>query len=224
VVVLALDTSSPAVTVAVVASERSILASQIEVQPNRHGELLAPMIVSALTDAGRRIEDVDAVGVGLGPGPFTGLRVGIVTAQSVADALGIPVYGECSLDLIARSHASGDGTFGVVTDARRKQVYWAAYDEDAERLDGPELGRPAEVADALRSRTTVLVGAGALLYRDLLDGFEISERAPYPSAIELGWLALAKLAAGAPSDRLAPLYLRRPDAQPPGERKKVTPV
>lgn len=221
---LGFDTSSAAVTVAVVAGDGEIRADLLVVEANRQGELLAPMIRVALDEAGVGPRDLSAIGVGLGPGPFTGLRVGVMTAKAMSDALGVPAYGVCSLDLVADVHGFDSGPFAVLSDARRKQVYWALYDEDAGRLEGPELGHPDDVADLLRGRTGSLAGAGARLYREAFGDFEIAEFGPYPGAVELGWRVTDIAVTGAPSDDLTPLYLRRPDAQPPGPRKQVTPV
>jgi tRNA threonylcarbamoyl adenosine modification protein YeaZ len=232
VLVLALDTSSAAVTVAVarvdpdgsasgqldVVAERSLVAS------NRHGELLAPLIRDALSEADETVRDLTAVAVGLGPGPFTGLRVGIMTAKAIGDAGRVPVYARSSLDVIAAQHAGGGQPFAVLTDARRKQVYWARYDGAGVRLDGPELDRPADLAEALRGQVTQLVGAGAILYRDDFDGFAVVEDDPWPVAGTLALLVRGQLLAGAVGDDLTPLYLRRPDAQPPGRPKQVTPA
>jgi tRNA threonylcarbamoyladenosine biosynthesis protein TsaB len=227
VLVLAFDTSTPAVTVAVVdavAGSRSVgLSERTEVATNRHGELLAPMIAASLRDAGVAPPDLTAIAVGLGPGPFTGLRVGIVTAKAMGDALRVPVYGAGSLDVLARRHHSGD-TVAVLTDARRKQVYWAVYAATGERLEGPELGRPADVAEVLRGRARTVAGAGAVMYRDEFADFSLDGSDPYPRALDLVGVLEAKLSSGAEGDSLAPLYLRRPDAQPPGARKKVTPA
>jgi tRNA threonylcarbamoyl adenosine modification protein YeaZ len=222
--VLAFDTSTPAVTVAVVNADREICADRVAIEANRHGELLAPMIRDVLAEADVQPSDLAAIGVGLGPGPFTGLRVGIVTAKAMSDALGVPAYGECSLDLIADQHGYDDGPFAVLSDSRRKQVYWALYDADGVRIDGPELGRPDEVADLLRDRTASVAGAGALLYRDAFAGFEIAEFGQYPGAIDLGWRVADRAFVGAPSEDLTPMYLRRPDAAPPGRPKQVTPA
>jgi tRNA threonylcarbamoyl adenosine modification protein YeaZ len=228
VLVLTLDTSTPAVTVAVsdVPPKRGVttLASRHEVAVNRHGELLAPMIDAVLREAKLAPADLDAVGVGLGPGPFTGLRVGIMTAAAMGDALSIPVYGGCSLDVIAYSVQSEDFLYAVLTDARRKQVYWATYDETGLRVDGPDIGTPVAVAEQLAGRVTHVAGSAARLYSEQLAGFTIVDDHEYPDAAQLAVLLNPKVLAGAPGDDLTPLYLRRPDATPPGRPKQVTPA
>jgi tRNA threonylcarbamoyl adenosine modification protein YeaZ len=228
VLVLTLDTSTPAVTAAVsrVGSREMVttLAAGTEVANNRHGELLAPMIEAVLVEAEAEPGDLAAIGVGLGPGPFTGLRVGIMTAAAMGDALGIPVYGECSLDVISSSLPRGANPFAVLTDARRKQVYWASYDHTGARVEGPDIATPADLAAHLTGRVTQVIGAGALAYREHFDDFTIVEEPAYPDAAALGRLIAPKVAIAAPADDLTPLYLRRPDATPPGRPKQVTPV
>jgi len=213
VLVLALDTSSIATTVAVADVARS------EVAPNRHAEVLVPLIDRALRDAGVTRTGIQSICVGVGPGPFTGLRVGIVTALTLGDALGVDVHGVCSLDAIAHIDGRpwGDG-FTVVTDARRKEVYWATY-RDGRRLSGPSVDRPGDVAARLAPGST-LVGAGAVLYRETFEGFSIDDRAPYPAAAALAGLA-AEPAWRVPVE---PMYLRRPHAQPTGPPKRVLPA
>lgn len=197
VLLLALDTSTPAVTVATSAG-----AARTVVAANRHGELLAPLVSEVLGG-----ERPDAIVVGLGPGPFTGLRVGVMTAKSMGHALGVPVYGACSLDALA---APG---IAVATDARRREVYWARYDAAGARVDGPHVSKPADVADALREAgVTSVSGAGPRLYAEAFAGFEFGPE--YPDAVRL--IDAPRL------PDLTPLYLRRPDATPPGPRKKVT--
>jgi tRNA threonylcarbamoyl adenosine modification protein YeaZ len=199
-VLLAFDTSTPAVTVALDGGP-----SHTVVAANRHGEMLAPGIEHVLRAAGLRPRDLTGVVVGLGPGPFTGLRVGIVTAKALAAALGIPAYGVCSLDALA---APG---IAVATDARRREVYWAAYGDER---DGPHVGKPYDVAERLRANGfTTIAGAGARLYPEAFDGFTVTDD-EYPDA--------RRLLAARRTDDLTPLYLRRPDATPPGPRKKVT--
>ena len=214
--VLALDTSSPAVTAALVRVTPQAcepLAEHVVVDARRHGELLA-LGVQAVLD-GRPAAELGAVVVGLGPGPFTGLRVGLVTAATMADALGVPAYGVCSLDAV------GDGERVVVTDARRKEVYWARYD-GAGRVEGPAVERPAELAERLRGSGARLVGAGAALHRAAFDGLTVDDAAGHPSGPALVRLAADRVRAGTPSEPLTPLYLRRPDAVEPGASKRVT--
>lgn len=228
VLLLTLDTSTPAVTAAlsrlVGPAEVATLASRTEVATNRHGELLAPMIESVLSEASAEPGDLTAIGVGLGPGPFTGLRVGIMTAAAMGDALGIPAYGACSLDVIASVLPRGEHSYAVLTDARRRQVYWAAYDETGSRVVGPDIAAPSVLAGQLTGRVTHLVGAGALAYREHFDGFTVIEQPVYPDAAAIGPLLAAKIWSGSAGDDLTPLYLRRPDATPPGRPKQVTPA
>ena len=203
---LGLDTATPAVTVAL-GDGLQVLAESTVVDARRHGELLAPGIERVLAGAGVDRRALTGVAVGVGPGPFTGLRVGLMTARMLGAALGIPVHGVCTLDLLAA--ASGlDGRFRVATDARRREVYWAAYD-GLQRVDGPHVGPAAAVTG-----DGPVVGAGALLYPEILRPGVGPE---HPSAAELvRWVG-----AGRPTLPPEPLYLRRPDAQVPGARKPV---
>ena len=139
---------------------------------------------------------------GAGPGPYTGLRVGLVTAATLADALGVPAYPVCSLDVLAAPH---DGPVLVATDARRREVYWAAYDGAGARVDGPHVDAPAVARTAATGRS--VVGDGA--HRYAFDGVLDVPRWPSVPAL----IARAPLAT-APGP-LVPLYLRRPDAQEP---------
>jgi tRNA threonylcarbamoyl adenosine modification protein YeaZ len=221
VLVLAFDTSTPLVTVAVVDTGGHVVSEHERLAPNKQGELLAPLIHAALADAGAAPDRLGALGVGLGPGPFTGLRVGVVSAAVMADALQVPAHGTCSLDAVL-GPAGGDCL--VITDARRRQVYWARYDEAGHRVEGPELGPPAEVADRFRGAVPRVAGAGAVLYRECFADFVIDDDTLYPRARTLGLLAAERAERGEPGGVLTPMYLRRPDAQPPGPPKRVTPA
>ncbi|WP_254658773.1 tRNA (adenosine(37)-N6)-threonylcarbamoyltransferase complex dimerization subunit type 1 TsaB, partial [Mycobacterium avium] len=140
--VLALDTSTPAVTAGIVRrDDLSVLAQRITVDARAHAERLTPNVLAALHDSGLNMTDLVAVVVGCGPGPFTGLRAGMATAAAYGHALGIPVHGVCSLDAIG-GQTTGDTL--VVTDARRREVYWARY-RDGVRTDGPAVAAPADV-------------------------------------------------------------------------------
>ncbi|GAA2808680.1 tRNA (adenosine(37)-N6)-threonylcarbamoyltransferase complex dimerization subunit type 1 TsaB [Saccharopolyspora taberi] len=208
--VIALDTSTPAVTaglVAVADGHARPLAERVTVNPRAHGELLMPHLTDVMAEAGRELSEVDAVVVGAGPGPFTGLRVGMVTAASLGHALDVPVHPVCGLDAIAAQAATGAPLL-VATDARRKEVYWAAYAADGSRTTGPRVQRPAEVpTDGIAAAAGEMAG---------LFGLEVVGIA-HPSPV--GLVTAADL--GAPPQPLVPLYLRRPDAQAPGPRKQV---
>ncbi|MBF4160289.1 tRNA (adenosine(37)-N6)-threonylcarbamoyltransferase complex dimerization subunit type 1 TsaB [Nocardioides acrostichi] len=210
---LTFDTATPLVSAALYDDGR-VVAERSAQAPMKHGEQLAPLIEGVLTDAGALRIDVTAIGVGVGPGPFTGLRVGLVTARTLALALEIPVYGVCSLDVLAVEAADTGvvpGQFVVATDARRKEVYLAAYDESGVRLSGPVVAKPAEVATELP-----VVGEGAVLYPEAFG------RAAGPTQPSAGWLARVVAEERAELLDPEPLYLRRPDAQAPGVPKAVS--
>ena len=210
---LAFDTATPLVTVALHDGERVVVEHTSE-QPMKHGEHLAPLVARALEDAGMVRQDLTAIAVGVGPGPFTGLRVGIVTARTLGFVLDVPVYGVCSLDVIAAEvvgTGAAPGSFLVATDARRKEVYLASYDADGRRLEGPVVTRPVEVA-----ATAPVAGAGPGLYPD---DFPHGIAPTRPSA---GWLAAAVSAELVDLLDPEPLYLRRPDAVAGAPRKPVS--
>ncbi|MFI2237217.1 tRNA (adenosine(37)-N6)-threonylcarbamoyltransferase complex dimerization subunit type 1 TsaB [Streptomyces chrestomyceticus] len=215
---LALDTATPAVTVAVHDGSR-VLAEERQVDARRHGELLLPAVDRVLAEAGVKLGAVSDIVVGVGPGPYTGLRVGLVTAATFGAALDVPVHGLCTLDGIA--YAAGlDEPFLVATDARRKEVYWARYADARTRLTEPAVDRPADIADEAGALASV--GAGALLYSDTFTG--VRDGGPeHQSAGALAALAAEKLARGEELLPPQPLYLRRPDAQVPANYKVVTP-
>jgi tRNA threonylcarbamoyl adenosine modification protein YeaZ len=214
---LGLDTSTPAVTVAL-HDGVTVLVESTTVDGRRHGELLAPAIDVVLKSAGRRATELTGVAVGVGPGPYTGLRVGVVTAASLADALGIAAHGICSLDVVAAvGRAAGvTGTITAVTDARRREVFWARYDDDGDRVDGPGVDRPR---DAAARADGTAVGPGALLYAD---AFDLPVLDGSPSAGALCSLVAARLDTGGELLPARPIYLRRPDAVVPGPPKAVT--
>lgn len=216
--VLAVDTSSAAVTAAVVEVSDDaveVRAERVTINARGHGELLAPNIAACLAEAGALPGELGAIVAGTGPGPFTGLRVGLVTAAVMADVLDIPAYGVCSLDAIAGAVDERD--LLVATDARRKEVYWARYDAAGERTDGPHVSRPSDV---LTAAARDMAGAGARLYQDEL-GLNLIGT-DYPSTVALVARAAGRIRAGAQSETLTPLYLRRPDAVPSPTSKPVS--
>jgi tRNA threonylcarbamoyl adenosine modification protein YeaZ len=221
VLLLAFDTATPAVTVALHDGAR-VLAETAEVDARRHGELLLPSVDRVLRAAGAELPEVTGLVVGVGPGPYTGLRVGLVTAQVFGAAHGIPVHGLCTLDGIA--YAAGlDAPFVVATDARRKEVYWARYADARTRLGEPAVDRPAELPAEVAALPAV--GAGAQLYETAFAQVR-TDLPAHQSAAALAALAAERLSGGADTAGFlppTPLYLRRPDAKVPANYKVVTP-
>lgn len=220
--ILAIDTSAVA-SAALVSDEslESAVASFATEDTRSHAEVLAPGIEQLLSGASLRGADVDLIVTGVGPGPFTGLRSGIVTARSLAFVWQKPLYGLMSLDAIALEVAESTESaaeFIVATDARRKEVYWARYaladGQLPQLLDGPHVGFAADLPDL------PVYGAGAGLYPGVLKAVpEFASR--QPEALSLGQFALARLAAGGQLLDSTPLYLRESDAQIPGPRKRA---
>lgn len=205
--VLGIDTST---TVNVgVARGRDVLAAGTVDDRMAHVEQLTPLVRRVLTEAGLVVADLERIVVGLGPGPFTGLRVGIATARMLASVTGVPLRAVCSLDVVAVQYAQEQPghDFVVVTDARRRELYWASYDPDGARLDGPGVALPDEVP------SLPAVGPGADLYPDSLDAV-LGPRTVDPGVLAREGLRLSD--AGT-----EPLYLRRPDTSAPSRRKSV---
>ena len=201
--VLALDTATPTLVAGLARwspdGATEVLAERAVPSGNRHAELLTVAVTEVLHDAGLALGDVEAVVTGLGPGPFTGLRVGVVTAAAIGDARGLPVVGVCSLDAV------GSGARTVVTDARRKEVYWAAYAADGSRADGPGVARPEELTVA-----GLVVGDARFAER-----LGVAVTPAEVTTAGLQRAAAALLDAPGSAGPLVPLYLRRPDAVPP---------
>ncbi|MGI8723743.1 MAG: tRNA (adenosine(37)-N6)-threonylcarbamoyltransferase complex dimerization subunit type 1 TsaB [Geodermatophilaceae bacterium] len=235
---LALDTATATVVIGIIEMSppaesgwhtTSVHAARIVPSNNRHAETLGELIPGVLTEAGVGMTDLAAIVVGLGPGPFTGLRVGVMTAAAFGDALRLPVHGVCTHDAIATMHKAlagsvPDGTtvpaegFAVVTDARRRECYWATYDASGTRIGGPYVNRPDELPARSDWRQNGLV-IGDPAFSEAL-GTDVLLAQPHPMGLAI---ATPGLTGGQPAGPLEPLYLRRPDATPPAPRKPVTP-
>ena len=145
--VLALDTATTELVAglanvsATVSGGVDVIAEKI-ISTRAHNELLVPTIAELLEGAGLAFSDLEAIVVGCGPGPFTGLRVGMATAQALGQALGTPVYGVVTHDAVAKGVDAESSL--IVTDARRREVYWARY-ENGQRVAGPDVVKPAEL-------------------------------------------------------------------------------
>ncbi|TDQ51426.1 tRNA (adenosine(37)-N6)-threonylcarbamoyltransferase complex dimerization subunit type 1 TsaB [Actinorugispora endophytica] len=216
---LAFDTATPAVTAAVcepVHDGVRVRAALSSIDARRHGELLAPGIRTVVAEAGAALADITHIAVGIGPGPYTGLRVGLATGHALAEALGVPCVGVATLDAVAL--ASGRATpFVAATDARRKEVFWARYDDAATRVGDIAVDRPADVD----TRGLPVIGHGARMYADVFGQDPDAAEPLHPSAAALGEVAVRALVNGSELPEPRPLYLRRPDAQVPGAPKRV---
>lgn len=233
---LIIDTSAR-IGVGVVERGGDVRATRAREEHRQHAELVAPTIREVLADAGLTTADLDAVVVGTGPAPYTGLRVGIVSGEVMALSLGLPCYGVCSLDAIAATTAvdlacDPGTTIVVATDARRREVYVRHYRVvDASSDDGnsanvrtieaisdPEVLDPTAAAEQI-PHGAIIAGEGAVLYPEALPLTDGAAVVVDPGA--LGRLALRRRVAG---DLMpaTPLYLRRPDITMPTQRKRVT--
>lgn len=208
---LAIDTSA-GTGVAVVDRDRGVLAERVEPDTRRHAEVIGELIKQCLTEAGIAVTDLSGVAVGMGPGPFTGLRVGIAAAQAFALGAARPVVRVVSHDAIAFGHyaSASSGRLLVVTDARRKEVYWSAYrGADSVGLPvrdaGPGLARPENLAAEV-------------------PGFAGYHRldASLVSAASLGLLAESLYLHGREFAGKDALYLRSPDVTLSAGPKRVT--
>ncbi|WP_247826866.1 tRNA (adenosine(37)-N6)-threonylcarbamoyltransferase complex dimerization subunit type 1 TsaB [Arthrobacter antioxidans] len=222
---LALDTSAAA-TVALLHDD-TVVCRFASADTRSHAEVLAPAVHRILAEAGVTGTELDAVVAGVGPGPFTGLRAGLVTARTLGFVWDVPLHGVMSLDALAFDAAAvgavrAGSAFLAGTDARRGEVYWAAYRAPSqpgalpELLDGPHVGTASTLPAG-----QPLVGRAAGLYPDDVDGVP-AFAASDPDAASLARVARLRLLAGAPLRDTSPLYLRESDAQVPGPRKRAT--
>ena len=202
---LAIDTST---VVCAALARDGHLAGEARLDDSRaHTEALTPMVQQLCAEAGIALAEVTEFVVGVGPGPFTGLRVGIVTARTLAALAGTEAHGVCSLDVIARQAVIADepgGDFLTVIDARRKQLYWARHDARGARVEGPHVSDPADLPDLPAT------GPGASLSGRATFGEQVLRA----GVMATGWTELA-------DDGLEPLYLRTPDATVPTGRKST---
>lgn len=216
--VLAIDTATTALVTGVVDTESGQTTQRVLADTRAHNERLMPTILEVMSEAGLELGNLDAIVAGMGPGPFTGLRVGMSTASALADALSIPLHGVCTHDAIAHTALAGanekDAAL-VATDARRKEIYWATY-RAGQRLMGPEVAKPGDLT---------LEGIAQIIIPEKLADQLPEELATLPRSegapTAEGLVAVARLdAEPAP---FVPMYLRRPDAVPP-KKQQLSPA
>lgn len=222
--ILALDTSGGA-SVSVFRDAQE-LARGASADPRQHTELLSPLIARALAQAHISPAQLSFIAVGTGPAPFTGLRVGLATARTMAHALGIPIMGVCSLDALAwqvlADQPAGSEVL-VVTDARRKEVYYGHYQRtqnEVMALAEPAVAKPAdaaaEFAEAIAAGLAV-VGSGVRLYpQDFPQGTDA-----VVTAADIASLAQIRQNIPGADTSTEPRYLRRPDVHQSTKKKSA---
>jgi tRNA threonylcarbamoyladenosine biosynthesis protein TsaB len=219
---LAIETATSATAVAV--GDDADLTEDVAAEAGRHTEVLVPSISALLASRAWAPQDLDGVVVDVGPGLFTGLRVGIATAKGLAVATGVGLFAVTSTDVLARTAADAGvtGLVAAIVDARRREVFWAVYDvarDGAEQVATVAVSSPAALArglDELDGPVT-LVGDGAVAHRDVLGGAgrELHEAVRVPSAASAIRLVRSRVSAGAtssPHEEVHPWYLREADA------------
>lgn len=221
-IVLAIDTA----TTDLVAGLVEMSGCQPETRSERvlhtrsHNELLVPTVQELLAETGLEFSDLGAVVVGCGPGPFTGLRVGMATASAFGQALGIPVHGVCTHDAAATLIDAESAL--VVTDARRREVYWAQY-RGGQRVAGPDVVAPAGLhvtaADVTGTGLVDVLSVPEHLRDQVVAQADVeTATVTYVAPRPAGLVAVADL--NAAPEPLVPLYLRRPDAKEPAPKPK----
>jgi tRNA threonylcarbamoyladenosine biosynthesis protein TsaB len=221
-ILLALDSATPSSVAGVLLPDGRIVEARDDPPADSRGEhaaRLLPLAEQALAEAGVGWDDLDRLAVGVGPGGFTGLRIGVATARALAQARGLPLVAVSSLEALAAGHDDEPAIVAAAIDARRGEVFAAAW------RDGTPVLAPAAIApDALAARLSAAdgavraVGNGAVRFRRELMGAGVVVPADESSVHRIGAEALCRLgAAGEPADRdaLLPDYRREPDAKPP---------
>ena len=215
---LGIDTSA-AISVGIIRNDET-LAALTRHEPRRHSELLAPLVAEALAAADITGSQLDAIAVGVGPGPFTGLRIGLVTAQTMAYALDIPVYGIPSMDALALAarDVGINGEIVTICDARRGEVYWARYEAGATAPQaGPDVARLEDVdvagAVTIGRMAPEPIEVSGVAESNLLDA----------QGVNIARLVAQRRAQGETEFPTQALYLRRPHVQMAERRKRATP-
>ncbi len=231
---LAIDTAATTSVALVRAGQQQgsagsqVLAERTSNSTTDHAERLSAAVAEVLAEAAVDPDQLTAVIVGVGPGPFTGLRIGMVAAAAYGYGWGKPVHGVMSLDALALP-ASGslppDTEFVVAADARRREVYWAHYRTTVEGghpmlLSGPEVGAAAELPAAVRELPAFGPGVGLYSHAFTSPAEQADTPAQHGPAAYLGFRAAAQLQQG-PEQLLplTPLYLRESDAKLPTDKK-----
>ncbi|MDQ3952103.1 MAG: tRNA (adenosine(37)-N6)-threonylcarbamoyltransferase complex dimerization subunit type 1 TsaB [Actinomycetota bacterium] len=218
--VLGIECSTPQASVAI-GSEQGVVASALVSRGATHNEFLLPAIRFCLDETGLGYRNLGGIAVSLGPGLFSGMRVGVATAKALAQTLSVPVVGMASLDLVAYEVRHTSKTICAVLDARRNEVFYAFYRPSPggiQRMTEYRIEQPGRLAIGIASRPeeVLLVGNGALLYKELFESagpvVEVAGmNQAFPNAASLVELALPRLYREDFDSlyELRPLYLRK---------------
>ncbi|MDP1809074.1 MAG: tRNA (adenosine(37)-N6)-threonylcarbamoyltransferase complex dimerization subunit type 1 TsaB [Actinomycetota bacterium] len=228
--ILAFDTATDRLTVALGTAD-TIIAEINEDAPRAHLSRLLPAIDTLVKTAKIKLSDIDQIAVGIGPGSFTGLRIGLATAQGLAHGLDRPLIGVATLDTIAAALAGqGDTDIYPVLDAKRREVYTAGYDRDGNRLTEYLVFDPKALAENLAAlhKPILMAGDGLTAYSSIFtdkpgSGVTLADPSLWPPrASVLIRLAEDKIYKGevGPYFKVLPIYIRPPDAQETAKREK----
>ncbi len=230
-IVLAVDTALDACAAAVATARGDVVevVSLGEVIGRGHAERLMAVVGATLERAGLRHADLDGYGVSIGPGSFTGIRVGVAATRGFALAAGKPAVAVTSLEALAvegRGACPGRSVLAVL-DARKDEVYAQAFDAAGHPIAEPVVVAASVAAREAAARGAVLIGSGAPLLAALDPTLEIAAATAFPAIDTIARLALARLVAARPGDAPpSPLYVRAPDAKPQGASRlaRLTPA
>lgn len=223
--ILGIETAVEHVGVAL-GDHRGIRAHSMLASDRRHAESLTPMIQFIMSQADTEMSALSAIAVDVGPGLFTGMRVGMAAAQSIAWALELPMVGICSLDAVAMNAEWSDQLVAASLDARRGEVYWALYrmrgiGVEPQRITEPIVTSPEDLAIHLADRAddVVCVGSGFTRHADMFSSLPwaqcVGTTADFPTAPNIVHLASHRIAVDDTTmpGAIEPIYLRAPDAE-----------
>jgi tRNA threonylcarbamoyladenosine biosynthesis protein TsaB len=225
--VLGLDSAAGACSAALW-RDGGVVARRLELMARGHAEALMPMAAAVMAEAGAGFSSLDAIGVTVGPGAFTGVRIGLAAARGLALAADVPAVGVTTFEALAAAVPAAERagrSLLVAVDTKRADVYLQLFDAELRPISEPAALSPAEAGARLPAGPLLAVGDGIFLLADVLAGRDVrASAAPaHPDAAWVATLAAARLEAGRPIDAPAPLYLRPPDAVRPAHGGRLRP-
>jgi tRNA threonylcarbamoyladenosine biosynthesis protein TsaB len=226
-IVLGLDSAAGACSAALW-RDGDIIGHRLAVMARGHAEALVPMAQAVMAAAGVGFAALDGIGVTVGPGAFTGVRIGLAAARGLALAAGVPAIGITTFEALAAAVPADERagrTLVAALDTKRADVYLQLFDAALRPISEPLALAVAEVAQLLPAGPLLTVGDGAGLLAGILSGRDVvaSRAAPHPDAGRVATLAAARLRTGSPAEPPAPLYLRPPDAIRPAHGGRLRP-